>query len=231
MIHPDTTPAVHELVDTALSPNREPPSEYRVRFDGTFVKRQHTVTRAHPLVESLASYVLQSALDPVLVQGTSRAAIAARTGLMQTKAVTERTTIVLLRNRFQIEVASVTGAHADPLLAEDVFALAIEGDFTAVAPTRLSAERAAELINAQPSANVEAFRAERLLNGAVKALPTLSPLFNAIAVERANALALAHDATRSGKKNSTPTKAAPTGDPDILGLFILMPDAPNGGVE
>jgi hypothetical protein len=150
---------------------------------------------------------------------------------MQTKAVTDRTTIVLLRNRFQIEVASATGVHADPLLAEDVFALAIEGDFTAAAPKRLSAERAAELINSQPSDNVEAFRAERLLNGAVKALPTLSPLFNAIAVERANALAVAHDATRSGKKNSTPTKAAPTGDPDILGLFILMPDAPNGGVE
>jgi superfamily II DNA or RNA helicase len=231
MNHPDTTPAVHELVDTALSPNREPPSEYRVRFDGTFVKRQQTLTRAHPLVESLASYVLQSALDPVLVQGTSRVAIAARTGLMRTKAVTERTTIVLLRNRFQIEVASMTGAHADPLLAEDVFALAIEGDFTVVAPKRLSAELAAELINAQPSANVESVRAERLLGLAVDALCTLSPLFNAIAVERANTLAVAHDATRSGKKNSTPTKAAPTGAPDILGLFILMPDAPNGGVE
>ncbi len=229
--HPDTTPAVHELVDTALSPNREPPSEFRIRFDHSFVKRHHTLSRAHPLVESLASHVLQAALDPLLAQGASRAPIAARTGLMQTKAVTQRTTIVLLRNRFQIEVAGATGGHADPLLAEDVFALAVEGDFGAATPTRLDAERAAELISAQPSANVDPARAERLLEAAVQALPKLSLLFSTIAVERANALALAHDATRSGKKNATPTKAAPTGEADILGLFILIPDAPSGGVR
>ena len=228
MTHPDTTAAVSELVDTALSPNRDAPKEFRIRFDGAFVKRQHTVTRAHPLVESLASFVLQSALDPLLADGASRTAIAARAGLMQTKAVTQRTTIVLLRNRFQLEVASSAGIHDDPLLAEDVHALAIEGDLDAATPKRLDAECAAALIEAQPSGNIDPARAERLLTTAIDALPKLNALFSRIAIERANALALAHDATRSGKKQGAPTKAAPTGDPDILGIFILMPHPTTG---
>ncbi|MBM4223455.1 MAG: DEAD/DEAH box helicase, partial [Gammaproteobacteria bacterium] len=44
---PDAIPAVTELVDSALSPNREPPREFRIRFDGP-VKRHSYVTRSHP---------------------------------------------------------------------------------------------------------------------------------------------------------------------------------------
>ena len=229
--HSDTTPAVREVIDSALSPNRAAPAEFRIRFDDAFVKRQHTVTRAHPLVESLASHVLQSALDPVLAEGTGRAPIATRTGLIQTKSVTQRTTIVLLRHRFQLEVAAAAGGHADPLLAEDVHALAIEGELGVTNPKCLDAERAAALINAIPSGNVDPARAERLLTTAIDALPNLTQLFKSIALERANALAVAHDATRSGKKQLAATKARPTGEADILGLFILMPDVAAGGAQ
>jgi superfamily II DNA or RNA helicase len=226
---PDATPAVRELVDATLSPNRDAPKEFRIRFDAP-AKHQIYITRAHPLVESLASHVLQSALDPLLTGGSSsRAPIAARCGLVETGAVRERTTIILLRNRYQLETEARDGSDRDPLLAEDVFALALEGDLAN--PKRLAHDRAAELIEVVPKANFDPARAERLLANAVAALAGLSPLFAEIALERAAELAKAHDATRAGRKPKRATTAAPTGDPDILGLFILMPHAPNGGAQ
>ena len=225
----DAIPAVTELVDSALSPNREPPREFRIRFDGP-VKRHSYVTRSHPIVESLASHVLQSALDPKLSEGGgARGPIAARCGLVQTDAVRERTTVVLLRNRYQIESEGCAGDDRDPMLAEDVFALALEGDLAA--PKRLPPDRAAELVDVVPKANFDPARTERLLTAAIAALANLAPLFVTIATERAADLAKAHDATRSGKKPKHATKAIPTGSPDILGLFILMPHAPNGGAQ
>jgi superfamily II DNA or RNA helicase len=226
---PDAIPAVTELVDAALSPNREPSKEFRIRFDAP-VKRHFFLTRSHPLVESLASHVLQSALDPKLAEGGGvRAPIAARCGLVQTDAVRERTTVVLLRNRYQIETAALAGDERDPMLAEDVFALALEGDLSS--PKRLPPECAAELVDVVPKANIDPSRAERLLAASVAAVANLAPLFATIATERANDLAKAHDATRSGKKPKHATTAVPTGSPDILGLFILMPHAPNGGAQ
>ncbi len=226
---PDAIPAVDELVTAALSPNRDAPREFRFRFDAP-AKRHAFITRSHPLVESLASHVLQSALDPKLAEGGGgRGPIAARCGLVQTDAVRERTTVVLLRNRYQIETESRTGDDRDPMLAEDVFALALEGDLAA--PKRLAPDRAAELVDVVPRANFDPTRAERLLSLAVAALADLAPLFGEIAAERANDLAKAHDATRSGRRPRRATSASPTGTPDILGLFILMPHAPNGGAQ
>ena len=227
---PDAIPAVRELVDVSLSPNRAAPAEFKLRFDAP-AKHHVYVTRSHPLVESLASHVLQSALDPKLADSAigGRGPIAARCGLVQTDAVRERTTIVLLRNRYQVETDSRTGEDRDPLLAEDVFALALEGELNAA--KRLPPERAAELIEVVPTGNFDPARTERLLTSAVGALATLGSLFADIATERANDLAKAHDATRSGKKPRHATKAIPTGSPDILGLFILMPHAPNGGAQ
>jgi hypothetical protein len=226
---PDAIPAVTELVNAALSPNREPPNEFRIRFDGPG-KRYSFVTRSHPLVESLASHVLQSALDPKLVEGGgARGPIAARCGLVQTDAVRERTTVILLRNRYQIETEARTGGDRDPMLAEDVFAIALERELAN--PKRLPPDRAAELVDVVPKANFDPARAERMLKSAVDALANLNQLLATIATERANDLAKAHDATRSGKKPKHATTAVSTGSPDILGLFILMPHAPNGGAQ
>jgi hypothetical protein len=216
----DAIPAVRELVGETLAPNREAPAEHKVRFDSA-VKHQILLTRSHPLVESLASHVLQSALDPKIADGGRKGPVASRCGLVQTAAVRERTTVLLLRNRYQIEAEGKGGSGGDPLLAEDAFALALEGDLSA--PRQLPSDRAAQLINVTPSGNFDPERAQRLLASAVGALPSLAPMLASIAAERASELAVAHDATRSGRKRSRATAAIPTGSSDILGLFILMP--------
>jgi hypothetical protein len=92
----------------------------------------------------------------------------------------------------------------------------------------LTSQRANELIEAEPAGNFEPQRAERLLESAVGSLEGLKQLFEEIAFERALDLAVAHDSARNVRKLSGKTRVTPTGDPDILGLFILMPSISNG---
>lgn len=229
----EVQPAIREAINTTLSPNRTR-GEHTLRFDGNFVGRQHKIERAHPLVASIADYVLQSALDPLLSTG-GKTQIAARTGLMTTTAVKVRTIIFLLRSRFQLLITHTENQMDDPLLAEEVFAIAVEGDL--LNPDSLvviPAAKSAELIEAVPAGNFDSARAERLLQDAVKSIPFLKPLLAKIVTERASELAKAHDHARAPTKKTTrkafvATQVLPTGDPDILGVFILMPTAPNGG--
>jgi hypothetical protein len=216
-------------VDASLSPQRDANDEYAIRFDQP-AKRHHHITRAHPLVESLASHVLQAALDPLLSSAREQRTIASRCGLVQTDAVRERTTVLLLRARYQIETTRRDDGDREPLLAENVFALAFEGDLAT--PRELPPERAAELVDVTARANFDPARAERLLTAAVGSIPHLEASLAQAITSRATALASAHDAARSGRKPAKTTKVSATGRADILGLYILMPHAPNGlGVD
>ena len=225
----DVLPPVREAIQVSLNPNNRPRAKHLLRFDGQFIENQHSIQRAHPLVEALASYALQSALDPMMTGGEAHQPLAARTGLILTSAVTVRTTIFLLRSRFQLLTARAGSGAEEPLLAEDVFAVAFEGDPSSRANlVRLTSQRANELIEAEPAGNFEPQRAERLLESAVGSLEGLKQLFEEIAFERALDLAVAHDSARNVRKLSGKTRVTPTGDPDILGLFILMPSISNG---
>src|SRR5579875_3520004 len=55
------------------------------------------LNRTHPLIEVLASYVMDTALDP---QSDPRNAIARRCGVVRTGQVTRRTTLLLVRRRY-----------------------------------------------------------------------------------------------------------------------------------
>src|ERR1035437_5087469 len=64
-----------------------------VRFQTPAPDKGLLLSRIHPFVESLAGYVLDTALDP-LAQS-----VASRCGVIRTEAVTIRTTLFLLRHR------------------------------------------------------------------------------------------------------------------------------------
>jgi hypothetical protein len=69
------------------------------------------VARMHPLVEDLGLYLAGTALD------TGTAGIAARCGAICTRAVTTRTTLLLLRLRLHLDVTQK--GQTTPLLAEE----------------------------------------------------------------------------------------------------------------
>ena len=83
----------------------------RTRFELPVPDGVTYLSRTTPAVEGLASYLVDSALDPLL-QGK-----AARCGAIRTTAVTTRTTLLLLRLRHHIVAVRRTGQ--EPLLAEE----------------------------------------------------------------------------------------------------------------
>src|SRR5207244_1192037 len=77
------------------------------------------LSRTHPIVEGLASYVMDTALD------AQSDAIAKRCGVARTGLVDTRTTLLLLRFRYHI--ITQQGGEGRALLAEDCLAVAFAG--------------------------------------------------------------------------------------------------------
>ena len=100
-----------------------------VRFEPPTKAGELLLTRTHPVVEGLAGYLLDTALDPQLDS------VARRCGAIRTRAVTRRTTVLLLR--FATTSLPGKGARKSHLLAEDCLTVAFEG--SPVNPTWLDA--------------------------------------------------------------------------------------------
>ena len=80
------------------------------------------LTRTDPIVGAVAHFVLSAALDKDM---PGRYRPARRCGVIRTSAVTRRTTLLLVRYRFQL---ILPGRHGDrPLIAEDARVLGFEG--------------------------------------------------------------------------------------------------------
>ena len=88
--------------------------------------------RTSPIVEGLAGWVLDQALDPV---ARDAAPVAARCGVIATSGVTARTTLLVARFRFHLQTGKADG---DTMLCEEILPLACTGQ--ADAPVWLGAE-------------------------------------------------------------------------------------------
>jgi hypothetical protein len=186
----ETPAAVRELFATPT----------RVRFEPAGAEGEVYLPRTHPFVQGLASFMLDTALDPILDGPASRS------GAIRTAAVTTRTTLVLARYRFHIETP------LRMLLAEDCGLVAFTGDFTEVEPEPLLA--------AEPSGNVTAEQASAVIQAALDAGGEWRPLLEAQAYARAEALADAHSRVRTGRTRVTVRPELP---PDVLGVYVLIP--------
>jgi superfamily II DNA or RNA helicase len=194
--------------------------------------RARLLTRTHPLVEGLASYVLQGALDPLLTatDASNFANSARRCAAFHTDAVATRTTLLLLRLRFHLITRAITGEDR-PLLAEDLALLAFEGspDRAATTPAAwLSQERARALTSAAPSHNIGADQAVHHLTRIRDGLPVLQARLQQAADDHGKHLLDAHrrvrraDARR-GVDRGLRALRVEAHPPDVLGLFLLLP--------
>ena len=99
-----------------------------LKFDLPVEEGQLYVTRTHPLVESVSTYLMETALDPLIGNGSSPAR---RCGVIRTGAVSRRVTLLLARFRYHI--VTTQGERQGkpllekPLLAEDCHLLAFTG--------------------------------------------------------------------------------------------------------
>ena len=172
------------------------------------------LSRTHPFVEGLASFVLTSALDD-LDQGG-----AARCGAIRTDAVSRRTTLLLVRNRFDVVTTRSGGERV--LLAEDAGVIAFAGPPDD--PEWLGPEAVARLLDAVPSANVAAEQATGFIARVVANAATLSKQLAIEAGRRADELLASHRRVRSQSGvRGVRYRVSAHLPPDVLGVYVLLP--------
>jgi hypothetical protein len=192
--------------------------ELRVRFELPVKEGQLHLHRTHPIVEGLAGYVLDSALDPVLAQK----AVARRSGVIRTNEAKTRTTAILLRLRYHIVATSKSGVER-ALLAEDCRLLAFRG--SASAPEWLTEAEADALLAAKPSANVPADHAQHFLGRLLEELEALTPAFEKAAHDNAKELLAAHERVREAVKGKgIRHRVEPKLPVDVLGAYVYLPE-------
>ncbi len=195
---------------------------FTARFQLPVDEDELYLSRTHPVVEGLASYVMDTALDP---QAES---LARRCGVIRTSAVSIITTLLLLRLRYHIITRQ--GDVPKPLLAEDCQLVAFE-DLPQNARW-LSKEQAEGLLHIQPDANVPASNATYFLSTIISGFDSIRSHLDEVALQRGEEILEAHRRVRaaSGMRDISYGVEAQL-PPDVLGLYVYLPPARagNGG--
>ena len=168
--------------------------------------------RTHPMVESFASYILNSALDRE-VDGIAR-----RAGVVRSKAVNTRTVLLLLRLRFHI-VTKVRNAERS-LLAEDSLLVGFTGE--PASPTWLSDAESEAMLALKPDSAVTADVARQQLDAISSRLNNLAAELDRITRDRGQQLLEAHRRVREASKHIGQYRIEQN-QPDILGAYVFLP--------
>lgn len=171
--------------------------------------------RTHPFVETLANYTVDAALDP---QNTSAAG--RRAGAIRTKAVDKRTTLCVLRLRYEIH--EQREANTRTLLLEDVQLAAFRG--SPQQPEWLDQEAAEALLAAEPAGNLGQDQARDAVEKVLAESAALSTQLASLAKTRANALLDAHRRVRHAARLKGIRQSIEWKPPlDWLGIYVFLP--------
>jgi len=192
---------------------------FRGRFNLPVDEGVLYLSRTHPIVEGLASYTLDTALDEVQAEGERT--VARRCGVTKTKGVAEKTSLLVVRLRYHLKVKRRGGSDA-PLLAEEVLTLAFTG--SQADPKWLDEADSKNLLDITPSGNLPGSLVTQQLQHFIGSVDTLRPKLNEVAKTRAEALKDAHTRIRQSAKMTGTIAVTPVDEVDILGCFILLPD-------
>ena len=174
-------------------------------------------TRTHPHVERLSAWVMNAALDPYNTDCAVR-----RCGVVRTRRVKTRTTLLLLRIRMQL----VRGDKR--LLAEECKLAAFTG--THENPSWLTDDEVLDLLETTPDGNVEPEMARDTLEKSLKTVPLMNAELNRLTERQGDELLVAHAKVRNlGSRDAR--RGAPLAanrvetqtPPDILGLYVYLP--------
>ena len=175
----------------------------------------HWLTRSHPLVDSVASFVLNSSSDDAL-ETTAR-----RCGVIQTDSVTARTVLLLLRFRYELVTKRNETEHRQ--IAEECLTIA----FTGIPndPTWLEPDKIGQLLDSSPSGNITPDLAIHDLTRILSKIETLRPTFDGLAREKATELLAAHRRVRDASDSTGRYTVTPVLPVDLIGLYIYQPQS------
>ena len=178
------------------------------------------LTRTHPIVESMANYVMNAALDSAEREDGQR--LARRAGAIRSDAVKGRTTLLLLRLRYHL--ISTIGAEERQLLAEDSMTLAFTGS-----PKNarwLSDEETEALLNAAPRAQMHPKDATDFVQKVVDGYGFIAEQLKQRARARGEDLLEAHKRVRDAayrSREQKPEHRVEAMPPDVLGIYVYQP--------
>jgi superfamily II DNA or RNA helicase len=177
------------------------------------------LTRTDPVVGAVAHFVLSAALDRSLDE---RLRPARRCGVVRTSAVLMRTTLLLVRYRFQM---LLPGRYGDkPLIAEDARVLGFAG--SPANPEWLADEAAQALLSATPDANTAPEFARTAIGRILDGLPLVLPEVNRHGADLADELREAHRRVRRSTDQAVRgVRVTMQGEADILGTYVYLPVA------
>lgn len=212
-----TTAGLPPALREALPPRRPEPLPFHPDLP---LPSPHdaVLTRTDPAVQATARFVLDMALDQTITDGRLRPA--RRCGVARTRAVSARTTLLLVRYRFHLVLPSRSGDR--PLVAEDAQLLAYRGspgEAEWLTPSEVDA-----LLAAIPDANIPADQARRFAERAVERLDELKPALDERGEELADELRVSHRTVREAAgarvRNLRVTAQKPA---DVLGVYVYLP--------
>ncbi len=186
-----------------------------IRYELPIRSDELYLNRTHPVVEGLASWVLDSSLDPL---GEARAR---RTGVIRTRMVTVRTTLLLVRLRFHVVTRWRADARPEQrLLAEELQLVAFEGR-PANARWLESAEK---LLEVEPSGNLDPGQARELLSSILGELGSVQGHLEEFSRTRAGELLKSHQRVRqAGGRTGLSHSVEPQLPVDLLGVYLFLP--------
>lgn len=193
-------------------------TKFVARFDPTTGEDEIYLSRTHPVTEGLATYVMDTALDATAAGDGP--VPAARCGVIRTKAVSTRTTLLLVRLRYHI--LTTIGDETKPLLAEDTQLLGFRS-----APSTadwLTRDESEALLVAAPDDNVTDDVARNFIQKVIDEFDHLRPRLNEIAEAHGKELLDAHQRVRAAARRTGVRYAIePQLPPDVLGMYVYLP--------
>ena len=181
-------------------------------------KNEIYLSRTSPIVSGVAAFVLGQALDEVL-QGDGRQ-VAHRCGVARTQAVTEKTTLLLVRYRHHLIVKKKNQSRT--LLAEELRTEAFTGPLSA--PVWLEDDRSDDLMSATPSGNVDVSLQKNQLKRLLDQSKALIDHCREVGKSRAQQLLEDHTRVRESARVAGSIDIESVDPPDLLGAFILLPE-------
>jgi hypothetical protein len=174
--------------------------------------------RTAPFVSGLAQYILESALD------TEQSAVARRSGTIRTRDVTTRTTLCLLRLRYQLIHAQAASERC--LLAEDCRIIGFSG--SPGSQVWLSPDEVQRVLDSSPSRNVLPDQAREQIKRALDEVGALEHDFARIATEHGERLLEAHTRVRESARLHRDRKVKTTVQTklpvDLMGVYVFLPE-------
>ena len=172
------------------------------------------ISRTHPFVQTLTSHILEEALNK---NSETRAK---RCGAIRTRAVKTRTTLLILRLRFNL--LTKFKDYEKTLFAEECQVVAFSGP--PEKPQWLDRESALSLLSVEPDDIIYPEQAISFVSRVVSGYKNLIPYIEKIAYSQAQALEEANLSVReSAKIKGIKYKASPLLPVDVIGIYVFLP--------